>query len=95
MSALTPHPGEASPFDAIRQTREDAVAREVVARRIIHDALAYYGEDGDEWEGYPEVGEDDWKLIAAAVRDTGDQYRQHPDVIGQALRVLTDRAEAS
>ena len=38
MSALTPHPGEASPFDAIRQTR---------------------------------------------------------DVIGQALRVLTDRADAS
>lgn len=75
-----------------RSTDVAAVAREVVARRIVHDALAYYGEDGDEWEGYPEVGEDDWKLIAAAVRDTGDQYRQHPDVTGQALRVLTDRA---
>lgn len=70
----------------------------IVAHHIIHDALAYYGEDGDERDAYPEIGEGDWELIVAAVRALGDTYASAPRLasdpspLRDALDVLRERA---
>lgn len=83
-------------LDAMRPP-EEALAE--VARHIIHSALAYYGEDGDEWEQYPDIGEHDWERIVEMVREAGVRYEAPPRCatdpwpLRDALDLLRHRAE--
>lgn len=69
-------------------------ARAIIARHIIHDQLAYYGEDGDEWESHPEIGGKDWRLIVDRVREAAPQPVTAAD-LAAATAVLEARAERS
>lgn len=63
-------------------------ARAIIARHIIHDQLAYYGEDGDEQ--HYDIG--DWRLIVDRVRDAAPQPVTSAD-LAAATAVLEARAE--
>lgn len=66
-------------------------ARAIIARHIIHDQLAYYGE---EREQHYDIGEKDWQLIVYRVRASAPQPVTAAD-LAAATAVLEARAERS
>lgn len=71
------------------QTTEEAI--DIVARRVINDRL---DEPFDFWDGYPEIGEDDWLAVCNRVRELANAGAPHVGEYESAYALLESRADS-